>query len=65
MDDAKTYTYNLPDDYELTPEMRTKLDELVEETLLTNDEAQKFIDLHIEVMEKFVKDFQDAHGEAL
>jgi len=51
---ATEYTYVLPEGYELKPEHRAKLDKLVEETGLSNEHAQAFVDLHIEIVSEEV-----------
>jgi len=54
----KDYTYKLPDDYTMDPELRAKLDALVADTDLSNAEAQRFVDLHVELTEDFVERLQ-------
>lgn len=57
---AQKYTYSLPEDYILEPQFREKLDMLVEEAQMSNELAQKFVDLHIELTEDFVNRLQEA-----
>jgi len=45
--------YKLPDDYEIKPELKAKLDKLFEFHHMSEDEAQAFIDLHVELTEDF------------
>lgn len=47
------YTYKLPADYTIKPETREKLDKLVYQLGLSNEQAQEFIDLHVELMEEY------------
>lgn len=54
------YTYTLPDGYTLEQPFRGKLDALVEEAVMSNELAQKFVDLHIELTEDFIQRFKSA-----
>lgn len=51
---ASAYTYKLPEDYTLEPQHRAKLDVLVAKTGLSEQDAQAFVDLHVELTEDFV-----------
>lgn len=54
---AKDFEYSLPEGYTMEPDIRTKLDTLVDKTGLSNAEAQEFIDLHVELTEAFIKGY--------
>jgi len=55
----KGFVYELPEDYDLSDEHREKLDSLLEKLDVTdNDLAQELIDLHIELVEETLKNFQ-------
>lgn len=54
---AQHYEYKLPEDFELTEPFRLKLDSIVDETGLTNQQAQQFVDLHVEMTNDFVERF--------
>lgn len=60
---VETYTYTLPEGYTMEPKFREKLDALVYEAGLSNELAQKFIDLHIELTEDFVQRLQEETTE--
>lgn len=47
------YTYKLPEGYEWTPELRLKFDLIVAETDLFEDEAQRLIDFHFELVKSY------------
>lgn len=51
---AQDYKYKLPEDYVLSDYHRLKLDSLVDECGLTEIQAQRFIDLHVEITEELV-----------
>lgn len=61
--DAKDYKYNLPEDYELKPKHRAKIDALVEKAGMSNELAQEFIDLHVEITEEFAAELEAAHSQ--
>lgn len=48
---ASEYVYDLPLDYDLKPEHRSKLDAIVEKHKLTEADAQEIVDLHVEITE--------------
>ena len=52
---ASEYNYKLPDDYTFPPEIREKLDDLVHKLGLSEEQAQAFIDIHVELTEDFAK----------
>lgn len=56
------YVYNLPEDYTMKPETRSKLDALVEKTGISNEDAQAFIDIHVELMEEYAIGLQNAYA---
>lgn len=58
--EVSEYTYKLPDDYEMKPKHREKLDRLVTRFKLTNAEAQKAVDLHVELVEEYAKELKKA-----
>ena len=58
LEDALGYTYNLPDDYTMKYKHRSEIDNLVVEQNLTNEEAQRWIDLHVELVEEFAGEMQ-------
>lgn len=60
--DPSKYVYKLPEDYEMKPEHREKLDDLVVKCQLTNEEAQELIDLHVELVEEYAKEMKKVTG---
>jgi len=50
---AKDFVYKLPDDYEIKPEHRAKLDKVMDELKASNELAQQLLDIHVEIMESF------------
>lgn len=52
---VEEYTYELPPNYTLPHEARIELDRLVEKHAMTNEEAQEFIDLHVEFIEEYAQ----------
>lgn len=66
MSEPKDYVYKLPEDYVLEPKMRRKLDVFVGNANLTNVQAQKMVDLHVELVEEYAAAMKDAmYGLAL
>jgi len=59
---ASDYQYSLPEDYELNEETRKKLDALVDKAGLSNELAQEFLSLHVEIMEEFYITLQESLG---
>lgn len=57
---AKYYTYKLPEDYTLKQETRLKLDALVNKTGLSNEDAQRFVDIHVELTEDYASVMEEA-----
>lgn len=49
------YTYKLPEGYTLNHKHRSLLDILVGRHKMTNEEAQDFVDLHVEMIEEYAK----------
>lgn len=62
MSTAEEYDYKLPEDYTIDATIRAKLDALVERTGLSEEDAQAFIDLHVELTEDFVKRLTEAQS---
>lgn len=56
------YKYNLPEDYTMKEKHRKKLDEIVAEAGMSNELAQKFIDLHVEITEEYVEEIEAAYA---
>lgn len=56
---AQYYEYQLPEDYEMKPETRLKFDALVDEAGLTEIQAQRFLDLHVELMEDYAERLEE------
>jgi hypothetical protein len=56
--EPEKYIYELPDDYTMKFVHRVKIDKLVKEQNLTNEEAQRWIDLHVELVEEFAGEMQ-------
>lgn len=53
--DTKSYIYRLPNDYTIEPSTRTKLDAITSKYKLMNEEAQEFVDLHVELVEEYAE----------
>lgn len=51
--DTKAYVYKLPQGYEIKPGTRSKLDAITSKYKLMNEEAQEFVDLHVELVEEY------------
>lgn len=62
---ATEYVYVLSGDYTLQPKHREKLDHIVQETGLSNEAAQKIIDLHVEITEEYSTAICLAYEEAI
>lgn len=62
-DTPKSYEYTLPEGYLMEQQFRDKLDALVTEAAMSNELAQKFVDLHIELTEDFVRRLQEAAAQ--
>lgn len=58
----RDYQYKLPEGYTMDITLREKLDKLVVDTGLTEAEAQKFIDLHVELTEDYAARLEEANG---
>ena len=58
--EPEKYVYKLPDDYTMKFQHRVKIDKLVKEQNLTNEEAQEWIDLHVELVEELFGEMQGA-----
>lgn len=57
MNDPVYYIYRLPDDYEIRPEDRLKLDNFARKYGLSNEAMQEAVNLHVELTEDFVTRF--------
>ena len=57
----RDYEYTLPEGYTMDTTLRVKLDKLVTDTGLTNEEAQKYVDLHVELMEDYAARLAEAN----
>lgn len=63
---AKDFTYTLPEDYEMKPEHRAKLDAVFDEIgIKDNALAQKLIDIHVEIMEEYANELEAAYASAV
>lgn len=65
MHKAQHYEYKLPEGYVWTPELRLKFDALVDEACLSEVEAQRFLDLHVEMMEEYASKFEAELGSVV
>ena len=57
---AENYEYNLPEGYSFDPILRQKLDGLVDKAQMTEVLAQRFVDLHVELMEDYAARLEQA-----
>ena len=62
---AAGYAYTLPSDYMMSDAHRKKLDVLVDDLLLSNNDAQRLIDFHVELTEDFVERWLNANSTVL
>ena len=51
MTNPKDFNYVLPEDYVIKPEHRERLDAIMTEMNATEEQAQKIIDLHVDIVE--------------
>lgn len=61
--EVKNYEYQLPEGYIMAPELREKLDNLVAEAVMSNEMAQKFVDLHVALTEDYAKRLEEASAQ--
>lgn len=62
MSKAEEFEYKLPEGYTMDVGLRAKLDKLVEKTGLSEEDAQAFVDLHVELMEDYAERAAEANG---
>lgn len=62
MSNAQYYEYKLPEDYVFKPDVRLKFDNLVDELYLSQIQAQRFLDLHVEMMEEYAEELEIANA---
>lgn len=55
---SENYDYKLPEGYEWHPELRQRFDALVDEAGLDELTAQRFLDLHVEMMEEYATNLE-------
>lgn len=60
---AEEYIYKLPEDYVIKSETREKLDKLVHQLGLSNEQAQEFVDIHVELMEEYAAELAASTGQ--
>lgn len=69
MKPAEKYEYRLPEGYEFKPNMRMKFDGLIDEVNKKGEidevTAQRFLDLHVEMMEEYAANLEDAVDNAI
>ena len=53
--DTSQYTYVLPEGYTMPEDKRVKLDKLTSNMKLTNIQAQKLVDLHVELVDEYAE----------
>lgn len=60
---AQDYEYELPEGFFIKPEHRILLDQMVDECGLSNEQAQKFISLHCEIVNDMLANMELAETE--
>lgn len=59
---AENYEYKLPEGYTMDTGLRQKLDALVDEAGMDETLAQRFVDLHVELVEDYAERLAEASG---
>lgn len=59
---AQNYEYKLPEGYTMDTTLRQKLDALVDEAGMDETLAQRFVALHVELVEDYAERLAEAQG---